>query len=146
MTRIRSERLAGSAVKGIPGLRSPLEAQFRLAARAHGLPEPKEEYHFAAEQVGLGPGLRARLRAAGLRDWRFDFAWPKEKVAVECEGGVFSRGRHTRGRGYAADCEKYNAAAALGWALIRATGEMLVGNPIGVCRQVERLLAERKAT
>ena len=53
------------------------------------------------------------------RRWRFDFAWPREKIAVEIEGGVYSQGRHTRGRGFTEDCIKYNAAAALGWRVFR---------------------------
>lgn len=55
------------------------------------------------------------------RKWRFDFAWPDKKLAVECEGAVWSRGRHTRGKGFIADCEKYNAAALLGWRVLRYT-------------------------
>lgn len=46
------------------------------------LPEPEREYRFAAHVVGLGPGLRMRLAAANLRDWRFDFAWPDHRLAA----------------------------------------------------------------
>ena len=59
------------------------------------------------------------------RKWRFDFAWPEYKIAVECEGGAWSGGRHTRGAGFIADCEKYNAAALAGWRVFRFTGEMI---------------------
>jgi very-short-patch-repair endonuclease len=55
------------------------------------------------------------------RRWRFDFAWPAEKIAVECEGGTWSGGRHTRGKGYEGDCEKYNEAVILGWRVLRFT-------------------------
>jgi hypothetical protein len=40
-------------------------------------------------------------------------------VALEVEGGVFSRGRHVRPAGFIADCEKYNAAAIAGWRVVR---------------------------
>ncbi len=53
------------------------------------------------------------------RKWRFDFADPANKVAVEIDGGVFAGGRHTRGAGFRADCEKINAAAVLGWRVLR---------------------------
>ena len=53
------------------------------------------------------------------RKWRFDFANPHMKVAVEIEGGAFSGGRHTRGAGFVADCEKYNQATVLGWRVLR---------------------------
>ena len=54
------------------------------------------------------------------RKWRFDFVIiGLNKVAVEVEGGVWSGGRHTRGRGYIGDMEKYNEAALTGWRVLR---------------------------
>lgn len=53
------------------------------------------------------------------RRWRFDFADADKKIAVECEGGIFSNGRHTRGIGYLNDTEKYNQAQILGWKVLR---------------------------
>lgn len=55
--------------------------------------------------------------------WRFDFALPEALIAIEVEGGVHTGGRHTRGKGFIQDCEKYNAATILGWRVIRVTGE-----------------------
>jgi len=81
---------------------SPLEREFIQAYKLYGIPEPLREYKFHE-----------------TRKWRFDFCWPDIKVAVELEGGVFSGGRHTRGMGFVADCEKYNQAALLGWRVFR---------------------------
>jgi len=135
---------AASTFATIPKPKSPLEALFLLAVRAHRVPQPVEEYRFAAMQVGgPGRGLRRRLAAARLRDWRFDFAWPSVKVAVECEGGIWNRGRHTRALGYTGDCEKYNAAAALGWTVIRVTSSMLARDPHSVCKTLRQMLKER---
>lgn len=55
------------------------------------------------------------------RKWRFDYACPRYKLAVEIEGGAFipGGGRHNRGQGFINDCEKYNAAVVLGWKLFR---------------------------
>jgi len=53
------------------------------------------------------------------RRWRFDFAWPKDMVALEVEGGIYSRGRHTTPKGMIADACKYNEAALLGWTVVR---------------------------
>jgi very-short-patch-repair endonuclease len=53
------------------------------------------------------------------RKWRFDFADPANKIAVEIDGGVFAGGRHTRGMGFKRDCEKINAATVLGWRVLR---------------------------
>lgn len=57
------------------------------------------------------------------RKWRFDYALPSLKIAVEVEGGVFTNGRHVKPLGFLGDMEKYNAAAILGWLLIRTTPE-----------------------
>lgn len=79
-----------------------------LQMKLAGLPEPKREHRFHP-----------------IRMWRFDFCWPAYKVALEVEGMTFGRGRHTRGSGYAEDCRKYNAAACLGWVVIRITSTMM---------------------
>jgi hypothetical protein len=46
-------------------------------------------------------------------------------VAMECEGAVWTGGRHTRGSGFVADCEKYNEAARLGWFVFRFDGDYI---------------------
>jgi len=46
-------------------------------------------------------------------------------VAVEVEGGTWSGGRHTTGVGFRNDCEKYNAATALGWRVYRFTSDQV---------------------
>lgn len=84
--------------------KSAIEATFALHWKAHGL-RPEKEYRFHPS-----------------RKWRFDFAFPDRMVAVECEGAVWTNGRHTRGSGFVADMEKYNNAAALGWFVFRFDG------------------------
>jgi very-short-patch-repair endonuclease len=55
------------------------------------------------------------------RRWRFDFARPDIKLAVEIDGGVWSGGRHSGGSGQIKDMEKNNAAIALGWQVLHFT-------------------------
>lgn len=104
---------------------SKLEEALDVQIRAHGLPDPEREHRFAAIHVGLGKGVRARLQEAGLRDWRFDFAWPDAMLAVEVEGGHFVGGRHTRGKGFEEDCQKYHHAMRLGWTVYRCEGRLI---------------------
>lgn len=80
-----------------------------------------KEHRFAAEEVGHGKGIRQRLKDADLKDWRFDVAIPSLRIAIEIEGGIHTGGRHTRGKGYAGDVDKYNAATVLGWKVLRYT-------------------------
>jgi very-short-patch-repair endonuclease len=55
------------------------------------------------------------------RRWRIDYAFVKEKIAIEIEGGVWSNGRHVRGNGFLGDMEKYNTLTEAGWRLLRYT-------------------------
>lgn len=55
------------------------------------------------------------------RRWRFDFAWPDKLIAVEVEGIGGPRSRHLSWRGFQEDTEKYNAAAIMGWCVLRVT-------------------------
>lgn len=83
---------------------------------------PSDGEKSLARQLADGIGLDHFVREHRFhpkRRWRFDFAWLPEMLAVEVEGGVFSRGRHTRGSGFVEDCEKYAEAAILGWTVIR---------------------------
>lgn len=65
------------------------------------------------------------FRFSEQRKWRFDYAQIESKTAIEVEGGIFSQGRHTRGKGYKNDMEKYNNAIVLGWVVLRFTpGQM----------------------
>lgn len=87
---------------------SRLEAILALHMRAAGLPDPEREHRFHPP-----------------RKWRFDYAFPDQKIAIECEGGIWTNGRHTRGSGFQKDLEKYNEAALAGWVLLRFTGAMI---------------------
>lgn len=84
---------------------SHLEDVLAMHIRGQKLPKPEQEHRFHA-----------------TRKWRFDFAWPEKKVAIEVEGGIWSGGRHTRGKGFEGDCCKYNTAALEGWTVLRVTG------------------------
>ncbi len=44
---------------------------------------------------------------------------------MEVEGGAWTRGRHTRGKGFIGDMDKYNQAALLGYKLLRVTPKQL---------------------
>ncbi len=87
---------------------------------AVGLPAPVREHKFHPK-----------------RRWRFDYAWLCKSLALEVEGGVWTRGRHTRGKGFLADVEKYNEAALLGWTVLRCTPQQLnSGEAVELVRKV----------
>lgn len=57
------------------------------------------------------------------RKWRFDHAIPTLKIGIEYEGLMSDKSRHTTITGYTGDAEKYNAATAGGWKILRYTAK-----------------------
>ena len=88
----------------IPQPGSPGEEMFALHCRLEEIPVEREW----------------RFDLTGK--WRLDFAFPRENLAVEIEG----RGRHQSFGGFEKDAEKYNAAAKLGWRVLRYTPAMIM--------------------
>jgi len=58
------------------------------------------------------------------RKWRLDFLIAGT-IALEVDGGTWTGGRHSRGSGYAKDCEKLNMATKMGFKVLRYTPEMV---------------------
>ncbi len=77
---------------------------------AAGYPEPEAEYQFHP-----------------TRKWRFDYAWPEIKLALEEDGGIWRKGggAHSHPSNIERDIEKGNAAALLGWRILRYAPEDL---------------------
>jgi hypothetical protein len=71
-----------------------------------------------AWRVMNGPILIPEYRFHPTRKWRLDW-FHESGVAIEIEGSIWTQGRHTRGSGFLADIEKYNALAEQGILLFR---------------------------
>lgn len=71
---------------------------------------------------------RKEYRFCAERKWRLDYWLDQHNLAIEIEGSVYANGRHTRGKGFEADCEKYNTATLMGFRVLRfSTGQILRG-------------------
>ena len=77
--------------------------------------------HHQLRALGLTAGLERQFKFHVKRAWRFDFAYPEAKLALEVDGGTWINGGHSRGSGIEKDCEKLAAAVILGWRVMRAT-------------------------
>jgi len=75
------------------------------------------------------------------RQWRLDFAWPRHRVAVEIDGGIFTGGGHNRGVYFSKCAEKYNALTMAGWRLLRYTTLDLKTRPMQCAAETAALLA-----
>ena len=103
------------------------------------------EVAFARAWAISGNGLEFREQFFFdiTRQYRFDFAWPALRVAVEIHGGEFSGGRHGRGTGLKSDCEKMRAAQLLGWIVLPFVGTDLDKRPVQCVAQVIQALRMR---
>ncbi len=104
-------RVAGKLLTPKPVSKLELEAERLVADACHnlGLPEPEREHKFA---VSIG------------RMWRFDFAWPDQRVALEIDGDLWN-GRHTSGDGRRDDMVRDAFALLDGWRVFRVDALLL---------------------
>ncbi len=79
--------------------------------------------NYCEKHLGIAPVMELKFHPK--RRWRFDFAFPKYRIAVEVEGGIWTGGRHTRGKGFFNDMEKYNEATSDGWSVLRVIPNQL---------------------
>jgi hypothetical protein len=87
--------------------------------------EGEDELAFQLDAVGL-KYLR-QFRFHPKRKWPSDFCVSSDatSILVEVEGGTWANGRHNRGYGMVEDMYKYNAAAIMGYRLLRFTPAMV---------------------
>ena len=98
------------------------------AKRPKRTPAPKCDMFTALVKSTTGVECVKEYRFHPTRMWRFDYAMPSHKIAVEVEGGVWTQGRHTRPKGFLGDVEKYNTATMMGWRVLRVTPQTLMTN------------------
>ena len=74
-------------------------------------------FAFQLDSAGLTGYVREYQAIPGRR-FRFDFAWRKERLLVEINGGTYSKGAHSTGTGINRDYEKGNLAVLNGWRVL----------------------------
>jgi very-short-patch-repair endonuclease len=82
--------------------------------------KPKESLFFILKSIFVNE-LYTEYKFHETRRFRFDYAVPMYKIAVEYEGIMGGKARHTTIKGYTKDCEKYNLANEMGWHVFRYT-------------------------
>lgn len=93
--------------------------------------------HFKAHKIAY----KYEFKFCPHRRWKSDFRILGTSILVEVEGGTWSGGRHTRGKGYEQDCEKYSWAAANGWIVLRYTTQQVNSGSaiLGVLAAIENM-------
>jgi hypothetical protein len=107
-------------------LDSALERRFAIALRRAGLPPPKEHYDVVHD---------------GRRIMEADFAYPRERIAIELHGASI----HRRPGVWEDDQEKTAELSAAGWTLVPVTFKQLEKSEKTVTDRIARTLAQRHA-
>jgi len=112
-----------------------------IRPKVKGAKIPNEfEAKLARELKTLKINFEQEFEFHPKRKWRADFHLVGKKILVEVEGGIWSGGRHTRGKGYIGDMEKYNAATMMGFQVIRfSTDQVKSGHAI---QQIEKMVGD----
>ena len=121
-----------------------LHSQYNTLARKAANGKRDGEYDMFRRKLAAFTGCEIKPEHVFYpgRKWRIDFAIVDIKIGIEIEGGVWSGGRHTRGKGFIDDVEKYNAAATLGWVILRFTPQDL--NKITTFEIVKKVVELKK--
>ena len=121
-----------------------LHSQYNTLARKLANEKRARDYEMFRRKLSAFTGceIKPEHPFSPGRKWRIDFAIVDKKIGVEIEGGVWINGRHTRGKGFADDMEKYNAAATLGWVILRFTPQDL--NKITTFETIKKVVELKK--
>lgn len=95
-------------------------------------PEPKNKVEIPKEIGKYKLHIISVLKKSGLefeeeykfdevRKFRFDWAIEEYRIAIEFEGIITEKSRHTTIEGFSNDCIKYNLAQCNGWMVLRYT-------------------------
>ena len=121
-----------------------LHFQYNTIARKLANEKRAREYEMFRRKLESFTGCHvvAEHKFHDTRKWRLDFAIVGLKIGIEIEGGVWSCGAHTRGKGFIEDMEKYNAAVTFGWVILRFTPQDL--NKITTFETIKKVVELKK--
>ena len=82
------------------------------------------------------------------RNYRFDYAIPEHKIAIEQQGGIWAKGNsgHSSGKGIKRDMEKATLANVLGWTLLLRTPDQTLKHPGETIDLLKKAIADKGIT
>ncbi|MDF2931246.1 MAG: hypothetical protein K0R36_577 [Chryseobacterium sp.] len=81
----------------------------------------KYKLHIISVLERSGLKIQEEYQFDEVRKFRFDWAIEKYRIAIEFEGIISEKSRHTTIEGFSKDCVKYNLAQCNGWTVLRYT-------------------------
>jgi hypothetical protein len=123
---------------------TPKPKRLRIRMRIDGKLCTPEQALLITQLRGRGYAALPEVRFHPERKWQIDvavarlmpgvktleditaYAFVGRAVAVEINGGAWSRGRHVRGQGFIDDMSKLNALTELGWRILQFTPQQVL--------------------
>ena len=98
----------------------------------------EDTFAFQLDAAGLTGYVREFAAIPG-RKFCWDFAFVRERLLVEIQGGVWNGGAHGRPTGIARDMNKLNQAQIHGWKVLQFDTKMVKsGEALNVTEQILR--------
>ncbi|WP_262246999.1 endonuclease domain-containing protein [Parapedobacter soli] len=111
---------------------------------------PGTDFFCALVRSDIKVDIVTEYRFHPVRRFRFDYAIPEYKIAVEKDGGVWMKGggAHSRPSNILRDMEKLTLAAVDGWIVIRRTPqELCTSETLNLIRKaIQTVEAQRKSS
>jgi len=130
-------RISVAEYRKLYGTKTPKKAKRQNKVKGERVTS-EGEAKLASDLKALRISFEQEYKFHPKRQWRADFHITGTKILVEVEGGIWTGGRHTRGKGFIHDMEKYNAATVLGYQVLRFSTEQ-VKSGLAV-RQIEKMV------
>lgn len=137
MTEKEAAQLCAQAGQGqsVPPPPKPNYGQTPDGVTSHGEENFADYWRLLCPHIGPPT---PQHRPTEDRRWKIDFAWPELFLAVEIEGVG-----HRLSPRYEQDICKYNELAAMGWTLLRFTGNQILDDPDACIGLVAALVLHR---
>lgn len=93
--------------------------------------DAEQAFYYHWLHILHGPPLEHDGQYIATRRWRYDYALPQVRFAVEIDGGVVQGKGHATLSRFEADCEKLNLLINVhGWQIWRWTPQMIERDPV----------------
>lgn len=103
----------------------------------------KPEFILEAIFKELNLEYRKEFKFCESRKWRADYYLPGIKTLIECDGSVWTNGRHTRGQGFIKDCEKLNMASMLGYTVLRYSTDTIMKSQQKIIEDLKFIIMQK---
>lgn len=97
--------------------------QLQKAAQESKASKLHNKFKLVWSTIPRAPELQEEVAVVPDRKYRFDFANTEAKVAIEIQGGIWTKGGHSTGKGILRDTRKGREAIFAGWTLFQVCAD-----------------------